>query len=195
MSGPLRNLILTGGIGHPFADSAAALAECLADVCFRSDVTEDIEAGLETLASGEYRLATLYALRWSMLHTGLICFDDWPGLRDIAGGVWRWGVSSHPPRGPVHVEPTGRSHPVMDGISAFDLAEDEAYQDLDMLDDVEPLATVRAMAHGKGAWPAIWARGYKNGRVVCDTLGHSRRSLEAPPHRRLLANAARWLTE
>jgi type 1 glutamine amidotransferase len=130
-----------------------------------------------------------------VLHTGLICFDDWPGLRDIAGGVWRWGVSSHPPRGPVHVEPTGRSHPVMDGISAFDLAEDEAYQDLDMLDDVEPLATVRAMAHGKGAWPAIWARGYKNGRVVCDTLGHSRRSLEAPPHRRLLANAARWLTE
>ncbi len=232
MSGAVRNLILTGGIGHPFADSAAALAECLADSGCRSDVTEDIEAGLETLAGGGYRLATLYALRWTMttgekyaphraqwgftlssrgqaaleahvaqgggflvLHTGLICFDDWPGLRDITGGVWRWGVSSHPPRGPVHVAPTDKPHPVMAGVLAFDLAEDEAYQDLDLLADVEPLATVRATAHDKGEWPAVWARGYKKGRVVCDTLGHDRRSLETPSHRRLLANAARWLSE
>jgi uncharacterized protein len=232
MSGAVRNLILTGGIGHPFADSAAALAGCLADAGYHSDVTEDIEAGLESLARSEHRLVTLYALRWTMmtgekyapyraqwgfrlsprgqaaleshvargggllvLHTGLICFDDWPELRDITGGVWRWGVSSHPPRGPVHVAPTTIPHPVMAGVPAFDLAEDEAYQELDLLADVEPLATVRATAHNKGAWPAVWARGYKQGRVVCDTLGHDRRSLETPTHRRLLANAARWLSE
>ncbi len=231
MTDGMANLVLTGGIGHPFADASQALAACLADAGCRSDITEDIEAGLASLATGKYRLATLYALRWSMrtgekyaphraqwgfslsargqsaleahvaqgggllvLHTGLICFDNWPGLRDIAGGVWRWGVSSHPPRGPVHVAPIVAAHPVMTGVSAFDLDDDEAYSELDLLPDVEPLATVRATAHDKGAWPAVWARTYKNGRVVCDTLGHDRRSLEAPAHRRLLANAARWLS-
>lgn len=225
-----RNLVLTGGIGHPFAHSARTLAEGFAAAGIPSDVTDDIEAGLDEIGRGKYRVATLYALRWSMttgekyaphraewgfdlspggrqaltkhiseggglliLHTGLICFDTWPEFLDLAGGVWRWGRSNHPPRGPVRVEPTCIDHPVIAGVSPFDLVEDEVYAELEFLPDVSILATARASDHARGDWPAIWARTHKRGRVVCDTLGHDSRSLETPQHRLLLANAMRWL--
>ncbi len=67
MSGAIRNLILTGGIGHPFADAAPALESILAEAGVASTVTDDIEGGLETLEQGGFDLLTVYALRWRML--------------------------------------------------------------------------------------------------------------------------------
>ncbi|HEV2677371.1 MAG TPA: ThuA domain-containing protein [Aliidongia sp.] len=61
----MRNLILTGGIGHPFADASAALADILAADGIVSTVTEDIEQGLAGLDG--FDLVTVYALRWRML--------------------------------------------------------------------------------------------------------------------------------
>lgn len=61
----MRNLILTGGIGHPFADASAALADILATEGIVSTITEDIEQGLSDL--GGFDLVTVYALRWRML--------------------------------------------------------------------------------------------------------------------------------
>ncbi len=63
----IRNLILTGGIGHPFADAAPALGGVLAEAGVASTVTDDIEAGLRTLDGGGFDLLTVYALRWRML--------------------------------------------------------------------------------------------------------------------------------
>lgn len=63
----IRNLILTGGIGHPFADAAPALDAVLAGAGIVSTVTEDIEGGLEELDRGGFDLVTVYALRWRML--------------------------------------------------------------------------------------------------------------------------------
>src|SRR6185437_11488462 len=63
----VRNLILSGGIGHPFADAAQALADLLCEIDVASEITEDIEGGLASLAGGEFRLLTVYALRWRML--------------------------------------------------------------------------------------------------------------------------------
>ena len=37
------------------------------------------------------------------LHTGVICFDDWPGWGELLGGRWDWNRSSHPPLGRVGV--------------------------------------------------------------------------------------------
>lgn len=63
-----ENLILIGGIYHPFEESSAALAECLGDVGILSTITMDIESGLEQLASGDrFSLLTIYALRFSMV--------------------------------------------------------------------------------------------------------------------------------
>jgi type 1 glutamine amidotransferase len=58
---------LSGGIFHPFEESSAELARQLDAVGVQSDITEDIEAGLEALASGtRYELLTVNALRWRM---------------------------------------------------------------------------------------------------------------------------------
>jgi type 1 glutamine amidotransferase len=61
-----HNLILTGGIGHPFDDAAPALRDLLAPTGIVSDITTDIEAGIAALSGGRYQLLTVYALRWRM---------------------------------------------------------------------------------------------------------------------------------
>ncbi|CAO3363520.1 ThuA domain-containing protein [Azospirillum palustre] len=226
MSGAVRNLILTGGIGHPFADAAPALEGILAGAGVVSTVTDDIEGGLAALEQGGFDLLTVYALRWRMLgsekyaphrerwafslspdgrrrlwnfvtggggllglHTALICFDDWPDWTDLLGGAWVWGRSAHPPRGPVTLVPTDHPHPLTAGLPPFTVT-DEAYGDFDLAGDVRPLALVAP--EGGRAWPALWARDAGLGRVVADTLGHDRASLEHPAHRQILTRAALW---
>lgn len=61
-----RNLILTGGLYHPFEDASQTLADLLSDVGFASDVTTDVATGLSWLDDGGYDLLTVYALRWPM---------------------------------------------------------------------------------------------------------------------------------
>ncbi len=123
------------------------------------------------------------------LHTALICFDDWPRWKDILGGVWRWGGSSHPPYGEVQVRLDGTDHPVTRGLSAFDLL-DEAYGDLDLHADVLPLMHARAAT---GDWqPALWTREIGSGRVAVDTLGHDAGAFDHSIHRRVVARAAAW---
>jgi len=63
-----KNLMLIGGIYHPFEESSAVLAESLKDVGIDSTITLDIERGLEQLAAGDrFDLLTIYALRFSMV--------------------------------------------------------------------------------------------------------------------------------
>src|SRR5262245_17041211 len=62
----MNNLILTGGIFHDFTAGAEGLAQLLAPHGLRSDITDDIGAGLADVAAGKYQLLTLYCLRWSM---------------------------------------------------------------------------------------------------------------------------------
>jgi uncharacterized protein len=62
----MRNLIITGGISHPFTLASTKLAEMLAPHGLESEITEDVEAGLAQLGRGGFDLLTVYALRWSM---------------------------------------------------------------------------------------------------------------------------------
>ena len=62
-----RNLILTGGIGHPFEDAAPALKGVLESAGIESEVDFDIEGGLKRLEQEAFGLLTVYALRWRML--------------------------------------------------------------------------------------------------------------------------------
>jgi len=112
------------------------------------------------------------------LHTGIICFDDWPRWAEILGGRWVWGRSHHPPLGPVVVR---------DGGEGFEVV-DECYRDLDVADDVEVLAT---SADGD---PLAWTR-TAGGPTAVDLLGHDARSLDHPGHRRLLAALVGHLLE
>ncbi len=62
----MRNLILTGGIFHPFNESSRALQKILMKEGIESEITEDIEFGLKKIGEGDFNLLTVYALRWSM---------------------------------------------------------------------------------------------------------------------------------
>ncbi|MEV4747662.1 ThuA domain-containing protein [Streptosporangium sp. NPDC049248] len=123
------------------------------------------------------------------MHGASICFDDWPGWRDLLGGVWRWDRSSHPPLdGPVRVTVATGSHPIVDGIGDFDVV-DEVYGFLDSAPDVRGLMS---SPHGGTDHPLLWAREVGAGRVVYDALGHDGRSYQVPEHRRVVQRSALW---
>lgn len=125
-----------------------------------------------------------------VLHTGAICFDDWPQWRELVGAGWTWGHSYHPPHGPVGVRMTQASHPITAGLPAFEF-DDEAYTQMDLVPGLEPLAEVKAAA--QDSWsPCLWARELGAGRLVYDALGHDSASFSHPVHRRIVQRAALW---
>lgn len=207
-------LILAGGPGHPAEEATPALVDLLG-----GDATvTDVATGLEVLDPELHDLLVVSALAFRMedarydaptreahafhldergrsaidawvsggrpvlaVHTAVICFDDWPRWGDILGGAWDWERSWHPPIGPVEVI----SHQA--GIGTFSVV-DERYSDLRMSEDV----TVLAEADGQ---PVCWRRVEGSARIACSTLGHDRRSLDAPAHRRMLLQLVAWLRE
>lgn len=62
----MRALILTGGIRHDFADNAAAAAALLEDAGIATETTQDLDAGVARLATGDFDLTLVMALRWPM---------------------------------------------------------------------------------------------------------------------------------
>ena len=126
------------------------------------------------------------------IHTACISFSDWPGWRDVLGGSWVWGQSSHPPLGQLSIAPTGPSHPLTEGIEEFEL-EDEVFSDLSILDSVQCLLTAEA-ATSPRPQPVLWTHQYGRGRIVFDALGHNRNSIEHGTHSLLIKRCAAWAT-
>lgn len=62
-----KNLIISGGIFHRYAESSQAVQEVLNDIGVDSQITEDVDAGIAALARGEYHMVTVNALRWGMM--------------------------------------------------------------------------------------------------------------------------------
>ena len=61
-----QNLIITGGIFHPFEASSAALADALSAAAIESEITLDMDGGLRELSRDAVDMVTINALRWSM---------------------------------------------------------------------------------------------------------------------------------
>jgi hypothetical protein len=127
------------------------------------------------------------------VHTSPICFDDWPEWGDVVGGAWQWGVSSHPPAGPVRARVVAE-HPVTAGLPCEIELVDEVYGDMSLRDDVEVLAVARRDP-GDDEQPVVWTHRYGAGRVVFDGFGHDVASIHDPTHARLLAQALAWVLE
>lgn len=123
------------------------------------------------------------------MHTSVISFDDWPEWAACLGARWLWGVSGHPPVGPLHVEVATGSHAVVQDAVSFELV-DELYGGLELATDVVPLAWGRVEADRQ---PVLWARRHGHAAVVTDLLGHDLRSYESAAHVAILVRAARWL--
>lgn len=125
------------------------------------------------------------------LHTGCICFDDWPGWQAILGGGWIWGESFHAPGlEPVDINPAA-DHPVAAGISPFTVV-DEHYRNLALHPGSVVLAqgaTADGVSH-----PVAWAREGADfaGRAVTLTIGHDLASLTEPRQARFIRQATLW---
>jgi hypothetical protein len=125
------------------------------------------------------------------LHTGCICFDDWPGWRGILGGGWVWGESFHAPGlEPVRVTPVP-GHPVTDGVSSFTVS-DEHYRNLAL--DPRSVVLARGVATAGTSHPVAWAHAGEDraGRAVTLTTGHDLASLTEPGQALLIRQAALW---
>ena len=127
------------------------------------------------------------------VHTASICFDDWPEWGDVVGGSWRWGVSSHPPVGAVTASVVG-GHPVVDGLPATIVLDDEVYGDLDLCGGIDVLVTARRTPDDVDQ-PVVWLHRYGAGRVVYDGFGHDVESIRHPAHARLIARSLSWILE
>ena len=128
------------------------------------------------------------------LHTAPICFDDWPEWRDVVGGAWRWGTSSHPPYGRLTASVLAPDHPVMTGVPSQIALCDEIYGGLDVRADLHVLATARRTPDDADQ-PVVWAHAFGAGRVVYDCFGHDGASITHPQNATIIANALAWVTE
>lgn len=157
-------LVVNAGNGElPLPSDAAALA----------GIEAYLAAGLPMLVM--HVAATLYAET-----------DDW---ERIVGGRWVRGTSMHPDWGLARIHVATDSHPIVDGIPDFDI-EDERYSYLRVDPVIVPLATQQ---HDGIEHPILWARNYRDARVVYDALGHEARSFAAEGHRAIIRRAAAWL--
>lgn len=126
-----------------------------------------------------------------VLHSGVICFDDWAQWPRIVGGAWEWGRSSHPPHGSVRVVMPNAHHALAAGVSDFD-SVDEVYRGLSLRDDIDVVAVAKATTDTSYT-PVAWTHSYGHGKVFCDVLGHDPAAMLVGPHRRLLHNGLEWL--
>ncbi len=61
-----RNLILSGGVFHPFDESSQALAQILSERGIGSEIVGDVDTAARKIQQGNLDMLTINALRWRM---------------------------------------------------------------------------------------------------------------------------------
>lgn len=124
------------------------------------------------------------------LHFSSSSFQSWREYGDLLGRRWVRGVSGHGPRLTFTVKITKPDHPIMKGISDFQV-NDELYSKLQ--GDV-PI-TVLASAYSdfsKKVEPLIFVLKYGKGRVARNVLGHDAAVRKNPNYQRIVARQVEW---
>lgn len=211
--GRLNCLLVAGGKWHDIDFARLELLKLLAeDQRIRVRVLEDY-SNLDALQESDFlvsytcdvtpALAEQEALRsyvqggrrWLALHgtNSILRFMDddsidtpnWaPLFMDTLGSIFQ----AHPPIAPYRVEPTGVSHPLVDGIEAFDV-EDEQYlvkvtAPINVLLDTGfegQAGRFRANPWSPSRHPVLYLRHLGEGSVCYLTLGHCRGHYDLQP--------------
>jgi type 1 glutamine amidotransferase len=190
-------LLLTGGQRqhHGYRDQALYLANVLEDTG-RYEVTLCEDAAiLETPAMKKYDVLIVNADRrdpefkftraqqqalldyvkaghgYISIHGADNAAPDWvPEWRQMLGGVYSHvgQPDGKTKKGSFVVKITDSASPVTQGLKDFSL-NDELYYQMQMLPDVQPLATID---YNGQTWPVAWTRTYGEGRVFHTPLGH-----------------------
>ena len=212
---PVRVLIVTGVDypGHPWKTQAVLLRRELgAARHIDIQLSEDIEV-LGTDAIFDYDVlmmnfknydplkreeqAKANLVRFITEGRGLMyfhftggAFEQWKEFERIVGRVWNPQLRGHDPYQPFTVDIIQKEHPIMRGISAFQIT-DELYTCLEGTRDIDVLATAKSSVDGKD-YPMAFSFTEGEGRGFYTPLGHDAKAFEAPQLGQMLRNAALW---
>ena len=82
---------------------------------------------------------------------------------------------------------TGKSHPIVKGMSAFEI-KDESYRH-----NYNPSSKMIVLARReKDSEPVAWVQYYGNGRVFITSLGHDKVAWDNPGFQKFVLNGSRW---
>lgn len=116
--------------------------------------------------------------------------DNWPEYKKLCRRVWIDGKSGHDPYGPFHVEITPVTHPITQGMKAFDTS-DELYCNQQGVEPIVPLVVARSKGTGKDE-PLAFAYSYGKGRVFQTLLGHDVKAILNPGAAELMRRGCIW---
>jgi len=125
--------------------------------------------------------------------------SDWPYYRKLCRRVWNHdGASTHDAYGSFLVKVNDPAHDIANNISGFEVT-DELYYNQEGEENIHVLLSALSKDTGKEE-PQAWvyelrhANG-KNSRVFQTVLGHDTVSLKVPEFKKILSNAAIWLSK
>ncbi len=124
-----------------------------------------------------------------VLHSGLVIHPTCGEFRELTKGHFLHHPKGHPV---IKVSPTRASHPLLDGIEAFEITDEQYFVEVDEA-DTDMLLRGESQEHGQCR--VGWAHTYGEGRVCCLTPGHTLEVLSQPGVQRLIRNAVRWCVE
>ena len=117
------------------------------------------------------------------VHSAADSFKQTPGYINMVGGKFL----THPRPQPLTFNVKNSAHPVMEGISDFEM-EEELYL-METNGHFELLMTTQFKGFER---PITWIKPYGHGRVLFTALGHGKEQHEHPHFQRLIVNGVRW---
>lgn len=208
--GPIRVLMITGGVHHDFDVFPRKLADALnAQPDLQVRVTNDlsrigaeVRAGVDVLLfntcidkglPADQRKVVLDALKAGKglvgMHGALWSFQDWPEWRAILGGI----LKQHAPYGPYTNTVVHPTHPIVDDLPPQFSVVDELYFADERSTYIDTIVQTTAVPEGRpGREPQAWTNRYAGGRVFVSTFGHDGQVLREPAVLALLAGGLRW---
>lgn len=212
--GATKVLVLTGDDypGHKWQETAPVLAAALGKDARLAVWRVDDPRFLADPSLKDYRVVVLHWMNWQkpdpgeaarenlrrfvdggggfvLVHFACGAFQGWPEFARIAGRAYDPKVRGHDPFGTFRVEITAPTHPIMQGMQAFE-TPDELYTCLAGDAPIEVLATARSKVDGKD-YPMAFVLTYGKGRVFHSVLGHDVKAF-GPPVAELYRRATAW---
>ena len=207
---PIAVLTAGGGASHDFdrwfhEEDAGVLEEAGMHAAY-TDMPAHILPALDTL--DVLRIVTNQPMTAPELHEGVFYFvgagkglvighpgawynwSNWPEYnRELVGG----GARSHRQYGAFTVQVIEPDHPVMAGVPAEFIIEDELYRSERDPDgsSIHVLAKAEEVETGE-TYPIVWTVHRTNGRIVVNTLGHDGAAHQHPAYARILRNSVEW---
>lgn len=117
------------------------------------------------------------------VHSAADSFKQTPGYINMVGGKFL----THPRPQPLTFNVKNSAHPVMEGISDFEM-EEELYL-METNGHFELLMTTQFKGFER---PITWVKPYGHGRVLFTALGHGKEQHEHPNFQRLIINGIHW---